>query len=342
MKKFWYIGIFLTFFFLKFQVSDSYAAEKKPVGVHILRPEELKEAKELIALDQAQDDWHYVTVPFTYADMQEPKKWQEFFDTAREIHVIPLVRLTTKFEDEAWIVPNKKQIVEQITFLGNLEWPTDEKHIIVFNEVNHAKEWGGRIDPPEYGRVLEFTSSWARSEQKNFVILPAAMDLAAPNGRETREAFTYLEQMRKDNPEIFSYVDIWNSHSYPNPAFSAAPTGTAKNSMRGFKHELAFLKDKTGKDFQVMITETGWENNAKTSRWLYSYYKYAVEHIWSDPQVIAVTPFILKGSPGPFSGFSFIDADGKPTRQYLALKEALEESADTAQEQTESTVATLD
>lgn len=328
MLKHGCIAIFSAFLLLFSMVSTVSANQTKPVGIHILRPEELKEARELIAVDQNTQDWHYVTIPFTLEDMKDQEKWQGFFDEAKELKVIPLVRLATKFENESWIIPNKKQIVDQITFLGSLEWPTDQKYIIVFNEVNHAKEWGGTLDPAEYARVLEFTSSWARSEQKNFVILPAAMDLAAPNGRETKEAFAFLEAMEKEDPEIFSYIDIWNSHSYPNPAFSAAPTGTAQNSLRGFKHELAFLKEKTDKDFKVMITETGWENNAKTSRWLYSYYQYAVDHVWSDPQVLAVTPFILKGSPGPFSGFSFLDAEGKPTKQYLALKEALKDPSD--------------
>lgn len=330
MKKNWYIALFTAILITFSFVSPIHAQETDPVGIHILRPEELEEAKKLIAIDQNADTWHYVTVPITHEDMKDPVKWQKFFDTAKEQKVIPLVRLTTRFEKDSWIVPNKKQVVEQITFLGELNWPTDKKHIIVFNEVNHAKEWGGTLDPAGYARILEFTSSWARSENKNFVILPAAMDLAAPNGSQTLEAFNYLQQMKKENPDIFAYVDVWNSHSYPNPAFSAAPTGTAKNSMRGFKHELAFLKKETGKDYQVMITETGWENNAKTSRWLYSYYEYAVDHIWSDPQVLAVTPFILQGSPGPFSGFSFLDESGKPTKQYLALQEALAKEQETA------------
>lgn len=330
MKKYWYIGVFIAILTAFSFASPTYAQETDPVGIHILRPEELKQAKELVAVEQNNDTWHYVTVPFTYEDMNQPEKWQTFFDEAKELKIIPLVRLATKFENGSWIVPNKKQIVDQISFLSALDWPTEKKHIIVFNEVNHAKEWGGKIDPASYARVLEFTSRWAYTENKNFVILPAAMDLAAPNGSQTLEAFNYLKQMQKEIPDIFAYADVWNSHSYPNPAFSAAPTGTAKNSMRGFKHELAFLKEQTGMDFKVMITETGWEDNAKTNRWLYSYYQYAVEHIWSDPQVVAVTPFILQGSPGPFSGFSFLDESGKPTKQYVALQEALIKEDETA------------
>jgi len=195
--------------------------------------------------------------------------------------------------------------------------------VIVFNEVNHAKEWGNKIDPEGYVEVLRFASNWAKSEAKNYQVLPAAMDLAAPNGSATAEAFTYLEKMYEADDRIFGYLDYWNSHSYPNPAFSASPEATAKNSVRGFVHELAYLKEKTGRELQTFITETGWVENKNTRRWLDSYYDYTASNVWSDPRVMAVTPFVLQGDPGPFSGFTFIDKENKPTLQYQAYKNAI-------------------
>ncbi|PJC47224.1 MAG: hypothetical protein CO035_06805, partial [Candidatus Omnitrophica bacterium CG_4_9_14_0_2_um_filter_42_8] len=108
-------------------------------------------------------------------------------DKCKELRIIPLVRLTTEFDPDinAWKIPNKRDIYDQINFLSSLDWPTDKKHIIVFNEVNHAKEWGGTINPGEYTRLLKFTADWAHTENKNFVVLPAGMDLAAPNGSQT-------------------------------------------------------------------------------------------------------------------------------------------------------------
>lgn len=299
------------------------AEEVSKLGIHILNPSELESAKELISVEGT-DQWQFVTIPFTLADVEKHEEWQEFFNEAREKKIIPLVRLTTRFENDAWQVPTRRESVALVTALSSLNWPTDQRHIIVFNEVNHAKEWGGTINPEEYAETLEFISSWARSENKNYIVLPAAMDLAAPNGSITREAFSYLEEMHRSNNEIFSYVDAWNSHSYPNPAFSAAPQRTGKNTLRGFEHELAFLKKTTNKDYEVYITETGWVDNRATSRWLTAYYDYAVDHIWSNPQVKAVTPFVLKGSPGPFAGFSFLSGDDKPTRQYQAFRNVIE------------------
>ncbi len=356
MKK---LLIFLIYLCLSlFKVNSALAFDISKLGVHILNLSELQDAKKLVSPDSSTkpqadiqllpmsvmsiedqkvlginteveyEKWSYITIPLTLGDASDEnlKKWQSFFDNARILKIIPIVRLTTEYshEENSWNVPNKNDVIKQIEFLSKLNWPTDQRHIIIYNEVNHAKEWGGYLDPEEYSRILRFASNWAHTEQKNYIVLPAGMDLSAPNSHNTRESFTYLTQMLEYDPEIFSYVDIWNSHSYPNPGFISAPTSYGKISLRGFQYELAFLKLKTGKDYKVMITETGWKETLSNSRWLESYYTYALQHIWSDDQVIAVTPFLLKGSPGPYSGFSFYNEDNQPTNQFHAFKSAIE------------------
>ncbi len=305
-------------------VSQAWAAPS--VGIHILRPDELAAAKKLVAVDTESqtEQWQYVTIPYSLADVARTSEWQEFFKQAKDRKIIPVVRLVTKFSDGAWQVPTRKDLVLQLDALAEMPWPTDGRYVIIGNEVNHAAEWGGRIDPAEYARILIFASSWARTQPKPFTVLPAAMDLAAPTGTRTMEAFQYLEGMRRAQPDVFAAVDVWNSHSYPNPAFSASPERTGKNSLRGFEHELKYLKQHTGQDFKVMITETGWIDNAATNRWLNRYYEYAMRHVWNDPQIIAVTPFLLQGAPGPFAGFSFLDESQQPTKQYQAFQLALE------------------
>jgi hypothetical protein len=298
-------------------------AKGEVLGIHILNPSELNDAEELLKSTTEQEEWHYLTVPLSLEDTKNVEQWQGFFKAAKEKKLIPIVRLVTKFENGAWTVPSKREVVQMVSFLNQLEWPTEEKWVIVFNEPNHAKEWGGQVNPEEYAQVLRFTADWLHTEQKGYRVLPAGLDLAAPNGRVTMEAFTYLERMLAVDPEIFTTVDAWNSHSYPNPGFSSSPQRVGQNSLRGFQYELAYLKEKTGREYQVFITETGWEENAATSRWLPSYYQYAYQHIWSDSRVIAVTPFILRGAPGPFARFSFLDSHGRPTRQYTAYQNIL-------------------
>lgn len=322
MAKVW-LKIILAILLLGTSVSPA-LARGDVLGIHILNPYELQDAKALLAHDDAAaEEWHYVTIPLSLNDLSKHKEWQKFFDQARQMRVIPLVRLATRVENAMWQAPTRDEVVQLLDFLNELEWPTEDRYIIVFNEVNHAKEWGGRIDPQEYAEVLRFSSMWAQAQQKNYIILPAAMDLASPNGRETMEAFTYLNRMYAHDPDIFSFIDVWNSHSYPNPGFSASPYRNGQNSLRGYQYELNYLKQKTQREYQVFITETGWAETPATVRQLESYYTYALENIWNDPRIIAVTPFLLRGDPGPFSVFTFLDANSQPTRQYLALQSAL-------------------
>ncbi len=309
---------------LMLSTTQAQARSSSRLGMHLLNIEELSLTSQIFDELYPQDQWKYVTIPFTYDDLEKQAQWRHFFQQAQQARIKPIIRLATRFEDGSWLRPERKMIVEQLNFLGKLSWPDQEKLVIVYNEVNHAAEWGGRVDPASYNDTLRFASSWAKAIDSDFKILPAGLDLAAPSGSQSLEAFAYLSQMYQLDSEIFSYLDYWNSHSYPNPGFSSSPTRTAKNSLRGFQHELAFLKNKTDRDFQVLITETGWKVDTSLTPWLESYYTYALQHVWSDPRVVAVTPFLLKGAPGPFSQFSFVSEDDEPTPQYTALKEALE------------------
>ena len=326
----WLFAIVLLAF--TFVTKPAHAQEGAVLGIDILNPAEAQAANALLkpanSPENSADDWHFVTIPLSLNDLSKKDEWQQFFDYAKVNHMIPVVRLATRFEDGAWKVPTKKDVVDLFAFLGALNWPTDERYVIAFNEVNHATEWGNHIDPAEYTQTLQFVSDWAKTEkQPNYKVLPAAMDLAAPTGRETREAFSYLEQMLATNPDIFKSIDYWNSHSYPNPAFSSSPTMTAKNSVRGFVHELAFIKKKTDLDLKTFITETGWSENSATRNRLAGYYDYMVDKVWSDPRIMAVTPFVLQGDPGPFSTFTFLNKENQPTLQYVAYQKAIKKLA---------------
>jgi len=299
------------------------ASRGQILGVHILNLYELDAVTQLLKTDQTRDSWQFITIPLTFSDLEKKSEWQVFLDQAGKSKLIPIIRLATEVENGSWKIPTRKDITREIDFLSDLNWPTQNRYIIVLNEPNHAKEFGSTLNPQKYAEILTFTSFWARSEDKNYVILPAGMDLAANNSALTMESFAFLEKMYQADPDIFSYIDIWNSHSYPNPGFSSSPVRTDKKSLRGFKHELDYLKKKTGRDFSVIITETGWVENGSTRPWLDSYYEYAFQNVWNDPRVIGVTPFVFQGAPGPFAGFSFLDGNGQPTIQYLAYQKLL-------------------
>jgi hypothetical protein len=307
--------------FLSLAVTQVQAKSSRVLGMHLLHPQEIDDVRRIYT----DEEWRFVTIPLTLNDLDKKQEWQKFFDQAYAAKLTPIIRLTTRHDPkaDAWQIPSRKDIVELSKFLSSLNWHQDDKFVIVFNEVNHTKEWGGKLDPLLYVEVLKFTSQWLRSEDRGYKILPSAMDLAANNSADTREAFSYLSSMWQIEPELGDYFDYWNSHSYPNPEFSASPSKKGQNSISGFVHELAWLKKKTGRDFEVFITETGWASSYLVNYRLSEYYLYALRYIWSDERIKAVTPFIIKGSPGPFASFSFFDAANNPTIQTFALQKAI-------------------
>lgn len=308
-----------------FLLSAQIVRASEVLGVHILNTGELDAAKILVKTEKRKDTWDFVTIPFTLDDVKRKAEWQRFFYQARDMKFQPIVRLVTRYENGVWVVPTRRDVVEMVAALSTFDWPQpQERIVVVFNEPNHIKEWGGSVDPVTYAHVLQFAADWMHTEMLGYVVLPAGLDLDAPNGATAMEAFTFLERMIDAEPRILNSLDGWTSHSYPNPAFSASPTMKGKNSLHGFEYELAFLKKYTDREFPVYITETGWIDSKKTTRWLPQYYQYAVDHIWSDPRVRAVTPFVLKGAPGSFAQFSFYDESGKPTLHFNAYQKALE------------------
>ena len=176
-----------------YAISDPLAVPNNKYGIHVIDENDLDSAAALV--NSSSGDWGYVTIVITEKEM-DGRLWQKFFDECQQAKFIPLVRLASKPEGAVWKIPNRHELVSLISFLSALNWPTDQKYIMVLNEVNHAQEFGGKIEPAEYVEILEFTSLWAHSENKNYQVLPAAMDLAANNSVETREAFAYLQAMQ--------------------------------------------------------------------------------------------------------------------------------------------------
>lgn len=290
-------------------------AQGQVLGIHLLSPSELPQAQKL--LDTKDNTIHFVTVPFTYDDLNYKDRWQKFLREAHDAHIKPLLRLTTRFENGSWVVPDRSDVMRFATFLTSLTWYDDDLTVILFNEPNHANEWGGNIDPAGYGAIADFALDWFKTESKKYVVLPAGIDLAATNGGGTVEAFLYWKQVFVSSPDLLEKLDGWTSHSYPNPGFVADPWKTDKKSLRGYEHELDFLSQYTKKELPVYITETGWNHDELSDYEVQRYYQTAYKNIWNhDPRIKAVTPFLLQGAPGTFAPFSFLDATGRPTKAY--------------------------
>lgn len=314
----------LFFFFFpapSYAIEDPLSVPNNKIGIHILFPSEIHEATKLINTNGG--DWGYVTIPFTSTD-RDLKMWQTFMNECKKYHIIPIIRLATTSDPQntdVWKKPILNDVIEAATFLNKLEWPTKNRYVIVYNEVNRADEWGGEVNPDEYARILSFAVSVFKSKSPDFFIISAGLDNAAPTkGVQYMNNFTYMEQMHEAVPAIFSQVDGIASHSYPNPGFSQAPNAEKQMGVATFKYEQALAKELTGKTLPIFITETGWTADKVSDETKLGYYQLTLETIWNDASIAAVTPFILDARHGDFQQFSFLTSTGSATAQYDFFK----------------------
>jgi len=290
-------------------------------GIHILFDSELEEAAKLV--NSQGGDWGYVTIPIQVTD-RDLDKWQNFMDKARELHLIPIIRLATEldyFNTKAWRIPNDADIIDFANFLNSLNWPVKNRYVIVFNETNRADEWGGAANPEEYAHTLKFTVETFKKAHPDFFIISGGFDNAAPQKPpEYMDQYIYMRQMQKAVPDIFQIVDGISSHSYPNPGFSQPPSVATTKSIASFTFERNLVKQLSGKELPVFITETGWTSDTISDDERAKYYSSALNSVWADEGIVAITPFLLKAT-GPFGKFSFISDSGQQTKQYQTIKD---------------------
>jgi hypothetical protein len=313
--------IFLSAGSITHAVEDPRKTPNNKIGIHILFPAELEEAARLVNSNGG--DWGYVTIPIQAGD-RDLEKWQKFMDDCKRLHLIPLVRLATEgdyFNTKVWREPKEEDIIDFANFLHSLDWPTRNRYVIVFNEVNRGDEWGGMVKPDAYARLLSYSASVFKSKHLDFFIISAGLDNGAPNqGTDYMDQYDYLRRMNEAVPGIFNQIDGFSSHSYPNPAFSQPPTVETTKSITSFRFEQDLIKSLGGKDLPIFITETGWTAESVDDTKRAEYYTQALDTHWEDARIVAITPFLLRAGGGPFTIFSFLKDDGSITKQYEAFQ----------------------
>jgi hypothetical protein len=326
--------LFLLIFILPFLsvITPISALQNNKFGIHISHTADINKAVELVNSNGG--DWGYVTVVIQENDRNHDK-WQDFFNQCREKHLIPLVRLAAEPVGEVWKIPTIESLVTWTVFLDSLNWPIKNRYIVIFNEPNHAKEWGNELNPKQYAQILNQAITVFKEKNPNFYILNAGLDQASPNSTTTMEEFKYLQEMSFEVPGIFNRLDGWASHSYPNHGYIGKPWETGKASVKGYEWELAVLKKNFGltKDLPVFITETGWPHSLNTKYQILNtkyynqtttanYLTYAFQNVWlNDKRIVAITPFILNYPAEPFINFSWLDTLGNPYQQFETIKQ---------------------
>ncbi len=309
--------IYLTSSSVSLAITNPLSSPNNRLGVHILSPDEIESAAKFVNHDRA-GAWGYVTVPIQATDRDRPK-WLHFMTKAKELQVIPIIRVATYAQGSNWLKPSDHDLVDFANFLNDLPWPTKNRYVIIFNEVNRADEFGGFVSPEEYTAILSKSIDIFKERNEDFFILPAGLDNAAPNGGAFMRWDLYLKRMATAVPNIFDKIDGWTSHAYGNPAFGSNPTKSGSNKADSFLYDLKLIANYTSKKLPVFITEAGWSLESVNPDTIATYYSYAFTQVWNHESIVSVNPFLLFAGAPPFSNFSLLDKSAQPTTAYKTL-----------------------
>lgn len=290
---------------------DPLTVPNNKYGIHIVDTNDISDAAKLVNSNGG--DWGYVTLVIQDDD-RDKGKWQRVFNDMRALHLVPIVRIATHIDRDAWVKPYKDSASDWAKFLHELNWPVENRYVIVFNEPNHANEWGRTINPEEYASTLLEHAQKIHEASEDFFVLPAGLDVSAASNSRSLDAAVYLRRMIAAEPQLFDHLDGWTSHSYPNPGFSGSPYAVGRGTLRSYLWEREYLKQ-LGiiKALPIFITETGWLHREGvsfnpgllTSEQVGNNLQLANMGAWQDPNVVAITPFVLNYQGLPFDHFSW-------------------------------------
>ncbi|MCJ7804553.1 hypothetical protein MUP35_02360 [Patescibacteria group bacterium] len=323
--------VFSLLFFLLFLWPAKAKAEtpdlnypNNKIGIHLAIPS-FEDLEKAAALVNANGDWGYVTLVMQEDDLNK-EKWQGVFDQARRLHLIPIIRLATSFENGHWRAPKANETQKWADFLNSLNWVVKNRFVVLFNESNRADEWGGKVNPQDFAEVVFSFSKSLKSINPDFFVMMAGFDSAAPSSSpQYEDEAVFLRKALASQKNLFDYLDGWASHSYPKSNFSYG-----RNSVSNYQWELNLIKSLgVTKNLPVFITETGWcHQEGKIVDFKFISQEKAVLFIRNyllevskDTKVIAVTPFILNYQEEPFDHYSWQKNDNEFYPQYETVQQ---------------------
>jgi hypothetical protein len=173
----------LVFLFLSFSANeikaiyDPLTTKNNIYGIGIVNHSDLSDVRNLVNTNGG--DWGYVTIVITEKDRNK-EVWQKFLDDCRRLHLIPIIRVVSEFMSGSWKEPQTNEIDNWVKFFDSLNWVIENRYIIIGNEPNHAKEWGGKIDPESYSTYLKEFSKKLKNSNSDYFVLNAGFDQDAP------------------------------------------------------------------------------------------------------------------------------------------------------------------
>src|SRR4030042_2853816 len=190
--------------FLSLSPSTILANDRNIFGLHLTQTSDISSASKII--NSTGGNWGYATLVIR-TDQLNHQAWQEFFNDCRKYHIIPIIRLATILDGQVWKVPSISDIDNLANFLSSLNWPGYPQYIILFNEINHASEWGGAVDIKSYTDLSLYTINKFKSLSPNFFLLGAGLDLASPEkAPDFKSAASVYQEIYLYKPDYFQLV----------------------------------------------------------------------------------------------------------------------------------------
>jgi uncharacterized membrane protein (UPF0127 family) len=246
-------------------------------------------------------------------------KWQQFMEECKDKKVIPIIRITTIPTGGTWDSAQATDLVDFANFLNELHWPTENRYIVLFNEVNQSREWGGVVDPRKYTDIVKNARIIFKERSEHFFLLGPALDDALPDSTTSMSAKRYMTAMYAHDGAVWSYFDGFSFHSYPNPGFTQPPRQNTFPGITSYRY--LFTQYKLA-DKPVFITETGWDQTKVSEPKIKEYWNTAWDIWGSDPRVVAITPFVLSGDDA-FPIHSLTNKDGSLSASGQAIKDII-------------------
>ncbi len=249
-------------------------------------------------------DWGYITVVWTIEDREARNaeyNLQLFLDRCYEFHVQPIVRVATKFEakkeptvpgqppvkpnpqgaEGTWMRPDWDEPAKWRAFFETGRWPTRHAWIVVGNEPNLGREWGGAVDAGGFARYLAHFLDVFKDAPR-FDVVGGALDISNTTAMPVmQDALEFLDGMAEAVPGIFERLPAWASNPYR--VLNRGPS--ARFTHRAYEIEL----DHIGRELPVLITEAGHLDTGDEQE-IARFYAEAFRDWMADPKVIAATP----------------------------------------------------
>jgi hypothetical protein len=244
-------------------------------------------------------DWGYITVVWTIEDREDRNadyNFQQFLDRCFEHHVQPIVRVATKFTrstkpgnsppgsqgaDGSWSRPDWDEPKRWLDFFERANWPSRHAWIIVSNEPNLGREWGGEVDAAGYATYLAHFLDVFQGAPR-YDVVSGALDISNSSQLPImQDALEFLDIMGETVPGIFERLSGWASNPYR--VISGGPG--ARYTHLAYEAEF----DRIGREMPVLITEAGHLETGDEQE-IARFYAEAYRDWMADPKVVAATP----------------------------------------------------